>query len=53
MTTIGKDVTITWVGHGTFHITTPEGKDILIDAWVDGNPACPEPLKSRVRQNLA
>lgn len=53
MTTIGKDVTITWVGHGTFHITTPEGKNILIDAWVDGNPACPEPLKARVRQNLA
>jgi len=53
MVTIGKDVTITWVGHGTFHITTPEGKEILIDAWVDGNPACPEALKARVRQNLA
>ncbi len=53
MVMIGKDVTITWVGHGTFHITTPEGKEILIDAWVDGNPACPEALKARVRQNLA
>lgn len=53
MTTIGKGVTITWVGHGTFHLTTPEGKQLLIDAWVDGNPACPEPLKARVRQDLA
>jgi len=53
VTTLGKNVTITWVGHGTFHLTTPEGKGILIDAWVDSNPACPEPLKARVRQDLA
>lgn len=53
MTTIGKHVTITWVGHGTFHLTTPEGKGILIDPWVDGNPVCPEPLKARVREGLA
>jgi L-ascorbate metabolism protein UlaG (beta-lactamase superfamily) len=52
VTTIGKNVTITWVGHGTFHITTPEGRNLLIDAWVDGNPVCPEPLKAQVRQNL-
>jgi L-ascorbate metabolism protein UlaG (beta-lactamase superfamily) len=53
VTTIGKGVQITWVGHGTFHLTTPEGKGILIDAWVDTNPVCPEPLKARVRENLA
>lgn len=53
MTTIGKGVTITWVGHGTFHLTTPEGSGILIDAWVDSNPVCPEPLKARVREQLA
>lgn len=53
MTTLGKDVTITWVGHGTFHLTTPEGRGILIDAWVDSNPVCPEALKPRVRENLA
>lgn len=53
MTTLAKNVTITWVGHGTFHLTTPEGNGILLDSWVDGNPACPEPLKARVRENLA
>ena len=49
MTTIGRDTTITWLGHGTFRITAPGGKNLLIDAWVDGNPACPEPWKRRVR----
>lgn len=52
MATLGKDVPITWLGHGTFHLRTPEGKGLLIDAWVDTNPACPEPLKARVRQGL-
>ncbi len=53
MTTLGQNVTITWVGHATFHLTTPEGKGLLIDPWVDGNPACPAPLKAQVRENLA
>jgi L-ascorbate metabolism protein UlaG (beta-lactamase superfamily) len=53
VTTLGKNVTITWVGHGTFHMTTPEGKGILIDPWIGGNPACPDALKARVRDQLA
>lgn len=53
MTTIGKNTVITWAGHGTFHLTTPEGRGVLIDAWLDGNPACPDPLKASLRQNLA
>ncbi|NTW97846.1 MAG: metal-dependent hydrolase [Oscillochloris sp.] len=53
MTTIGKNTTITWAGHGTFHLTTPEGRGVLIDAWLDGNPACPDGLKASLRQNLA
>jgi L-ascorbate metabolism protein UlaG (beta-lactamase superfamily) len=53
VTTIGRDVTITWIGHGTFHLTTPEGRGVLIDAWVDSNPVAPEPVKARVRDNLA
>jgi L-ascorbate metabolism protein UlaG (beta-lactamase superfamily) len=50
MATIGRDTTITWLGHATFHIETPAGKRILLDAWVDGNPACPEDWKNRVRE---
>lgn len=53
MTTLGKSTTITWAGHGTFHLTTPEGRGVLIDAWLDGNPACPDALKASLRQNLA
>src|SRR6266496_1732948 len=48
MATIGRDTTITWLGHGTFRITTPGGKKLLIDAWVDSNPACPDEWKQRV-----
>ena len=35
-------VGITWLGHATFKVETPEGKVILIDPWVIGNPKCPE-----------
>ena len=49
MASIGRDTTITWLGHGTFHIRTPGGKKLLIDAWVDTNPACPDEWKSRVK----
>jgi L-ascorbate metabolism protein UlaG (beta-lactamase superfamily) len=36
---------LTWLGHATFRITTPTGKVIVIDPWVQTNPMCPEPLK--------
>ena len=35
-------VKVTWLGHGTFLFTTPEGKKILVDPWLQGNPSCPE-----------
>jgi L-ascorbate metabolism protein UlaG (beta-lactamase superfamily) len=40
-----RGVRFTWLGHGTFKIQTPEGKIVLVDPWVDGNPACPDNLK--------
>jgi len=49
MASIGRDTTISWLGHGTFHIATPGGKKLLLDAWVDTNPACPDEWKQRVR----
>ena len=36
-----KGVKITWLGHSTFFIETPGGKRVLIDPWVQNNPACP------------
>jgi L-ascorbate metabolism protein UlaG (beta-lactamase superfamily) len=34
-----------WLGHSTFRITTPSGKVIVVDPWVQSNPACPEAQK--------
>ena len=36
-----KGVRITWLGHSTFFLETPAGKRVLIDPWVQNNPACP------------
>lgn len=30
-----------WLGHGTFRLTSPEGRSILVDPWLAGNPTCP------------
>jgi L-ascorbate metabolism protein UlaG (beta-lactamase superfamily) len=34
-------LSVTWLGHGTFLLVSPEGRRILIDPWLDGNPSCP------------
>ncbi len=52
MATIGKNTKITWLGHATFHLVTPDNKRILLDAWVDTNPSCPESLKAQAREGL-
>ncbi len=36
---------ITWFGHSTFLITTPGGKRIVTDPWLEGNPKCPPNTK--------
>jgi len=36
---------ITWLGHATFVITTPGGKRIVTDPWLEGNPSCPADMK--------
>ena len=37
---------ITWLGHGTFCIDTSEGKTLILDPWLQGNPACPSGEKN-------
>ena len=39
------DASLTWLGHASFRIDTPEGKRIYIDPWLD-NPKCPEGEKN-------
>jgi L-ascorbate metabolism protein UlaG (beta-lactamase superfamily) len=36
----------TYLGHATVRCDLPGGEVVLIDPWVQGNPACPEKLKS-------
>jgi L-ascorbate metabolism protein UlaG (beta-lactamase superfamily) len=35
----------TWLGHGTFVLQAPAGPTILIDPWIETNPACPPAWK--------
>jgi L-ascorbate metabolism protein UlaG (beta-lactamase superfamily) len=43
---LGRNFSLTYLGHATFKLTTPSGKTVLIDPWVMNNPACPDSLKS-------
>jgi L-ascorbate metabolism protein UlaG (beta-lactamase superfamily) len=43
---LGRDTAITWLGHATFLIESPSGRRILVDPWLTGNPAAPDPLPS-------
>jgi L-ascorbate metabolism protein UlaG (beta-lactamase superfamily) len=44
---LGRDTAITWLGHATIEIQTPGGKRVLLDPWLDGNPACPDDQRTR------
>ncbi len=43
--TLNRDIRLTWLGHATFLIETPGGKTMLVDPWVEHNPACPADRK--------
>jgi L-ascorbate metabolism protein UlaG (beta-lactamase superfamily) len=38
-------LTVTWLGHGTFLLTSPGGRRIVVDPWLDGNPSCPPAMQ--------
>jgi L-ascorbate metabolism protein UlaG (beta-lactamase superfamily) len=40
-----QPLAITWLGHSTFIITTPGGRRIVTDPWLEGNPMCPPDRK--------
>jgi L-ascorbate metabolism protein UlaG (beta-lactamase superfamily) len=44
--------TITWFGHATIRLRLADERVIFIDPWIDGNPACPAPLKGVPRCDL-
>lgn len=36
---------IRWLGHASFILSTPGGKSVVIDPWIEGNPSCPVKLE--------
>jgi L-ascorbate metabolism protein UlaG (beta-lactamase superfamily) len=45
-------LSITWYGHATFVITTPGGKRIVTDPWLEGNPVCPPDMRKIDRADV-
>jgi L-ascorbate metabolism protein UlaG (beta-lactamase superfamily) len=43
---------ITWYGHSTFVITTPGGKRVVLDPWLEQNPMCPPHMKRITEADL-
>lgn len=34
-------LSVQWFGHSTFLLTSPGGRRVLVDPWLEGNPSCP------------
>lgn len=49
---LGRSFSLTWLGHSTFTLKTADGKVVLIDPWVQGNPGCPDSMKKLDRVDL-
>ena len=45
-------LSFTWYGHSTFVITTPGGKRIVTDPWLEQNPMCPPDMKRITQADL-
>jgi L-ascorbate metabolism protein UlaG (beta-lactamase superfamily) len=45
------DVSVTWLGHASFRVDSPNGKRIYIDPWLD-NPKCPDAEKEPERADV-
>ena len=45
MPALNRGFSLTWLGHATFKLITRGAKTVLIDPWVENNPACPKELK--------
>lgn len=42
MSVLPKGARITWLGHSTWLLETPGGTRVLMDPFLESNPACPE-----------
>lgn len=46
MSSVNRGFALTWLGHHTFKLVTRGARTVLMDPWVESNPACPKELKS-------
>ena len=46
-------ITVRWLGHATFEITSPGGTTLLLDPFISGNPSTPDSLKNLSRYRPA
>jgi L-ascorbate metabolism protein UlaG (beta-lactamase superfamily) len=44
--------TITWLGHGSWRMNTPQGTVLYLDPWIRGNPACPISIEQVDRADI-
>jgi L-ascorbate metabolism protein UlaG (beta-lactamase superfamily) len=45
MPQLPEGLRLTWLGHATFLLETPDQKRVLIEAFTKSNPTCPDELK--------
>jgi L-ascorbate metabolism protein UlaG (beta-lactamase superfamily) len=43
---LNRGFALTWLGHSSFKLVTRGARTVLIDPWVEGNPACPREHKT-------
>ena len=46
---LNRGFVLTWLGHNSFKLLTRGAKTVLLDPWVEGNPACLKELKTFTR----
>jgi len=46
MTNLNRGFSLTWLGHSTWKLVTRGNRTVLIDPWVESNPACPREHKA-------
>ena len=46
MSTLNRGFALTWLGHNSFKLVTRGAKTVLLDPWVEGNPATPKDQKT-------
>jgi L-ascorbate metabolism protein UlaG (beta-lactamase superfamily) len=52
MSTAGR-TQMTFLGHATFRLASPEGRQVIVDPWTHRNPLCPPRLRDVGRLDLA